>query len=112
MLKVSHHLTKFSIHRHCGIGDIINISPILKILYIGVLLAKKGSCEPIKIIHHAAKFGAHMHSSSGDIMVFASHVTLQDHVIKESCDFMSRSPIKQVNLSLSLVVIDTTVVEL
>ena len=53
-----------------------------------------------------------MHSSSGDIMAFATHVTLQDHVIKESCDFMSRSSIKQVNLSLSLVVIGTTVVEI
>ena len=84
----------------------------MEILYIGVLFAKKGPCEPIKIIHHSAKFGVHMHSSSGDIMVFATHVTLQDHVIKESCDFMSRSSIKQVNLSLSLVVIGTTVVEI
>ena len=29
---------------------------------------------------------------SGDIMILVCHVTSQDHVIKESCDFIGRSP--------------------
>ena len=45
-------------------------------------------------------------------MVFACHVTLQDHVIKASNGFMVRSLSKYVTILLSLVAIDTLVVEI
>ena len=42
--------------------------------------------EPIKVSYNSATFGGHRHCGSGNIMVLVFHVTLQDHVIKESCD--------------------------
>ena len=48
--------------------------------------------EPIKKSHHPAKFGVHRHCGSGDITILVCHVILQDHMIKESCDFRGRSP--------------------
>ena len=53
-----------------------------------------------------------MHCGSGDIMVLNWHVILQDHVIKQSCDFMSRSPLMQVTIQQSLVALATLVLEL
>ena len=47
--------------------------------------------ELIKVGYHPAKFSCHRHSDMGDIMALVYHVTSQDHVIKGSCDFMSRS---------------------
>lgn len=34
-------------------------------------------------------FGRHGHCSSEDIMVLICYIISQDHVIKESCEFMS-----------------------
>ena len=47
--------------------------------------------EPIKLNYHPTQSGGHKHSGSGDTIVFVCHVTLEDHVIKASHDFMGRS---------------------
>ena len=49
--------------------------------------------EPFKISHHPAKYCHHRHCDSGDIMILACHLILQDHVIKESCDFCGWEPL-------------------
>ena len=38
--------------------------------------------------YYASKFGSYSHSVSGVIIVSVCQVILQDHVIKEPCDFM------------------------
>ena len=43
------------------------------------------------VSHHLAKFGGHCPLGSRDITDLIFHVTLQDHVIKEPCDFMGGS---------------------
>ena len=45
-----------------------------------------------KVSYHPVKFGGLSHSGSGFIMNLVCHVILQDHMIKESCDFMGGSP--------------------
>ena len=42
--------------------------------------------------NHSIKFGGHRHSGSRDVMIFACHVALQDHVIRELCYFIIRGP--------------------
>ena len=64
------------------------------------------------VSYHPAKFGGNRHSHSGDIMVLACHMISQDHLIKASCDFISRSPSRQVIVLPSLVVISTVVEEI
>ena len=44
--------------------------------------------------YHPAKLDSHKHSDSVDIMVLFDHVISQGHVIKGSCDFISRRPSK------------------
>ena len=41
--------------------------------------------------NHPATFGEHSHCDSGDLTYLICHVTLQDYVIKGSCDFMEGS---------------------
>ena len=43
------------------------------------------------VIKHPAKFGGRGHCGSGDTAHLICHVTLQDHPIKESCNFMKKS---------------------
>ena len=40
------------------------------------------------ISQHTAEFGGHRHCDCGDIMVLVCHVTLHNHVTKESNNFM------------------------
>ena len=40
------------------------------------------------------QFGGHRHSRRGDLLVLVSHMILQDHLIKGSCDLMGRSPLE------------------
>ena len=47
--------------------------------------------ESIKVYYHLAEFGECRHCGSKDIMIFVFDVTLQEHVIKGSFDFMGRS---------------------
>ena len=42
--------------------------------------------------YHLAKFGGYRHCGSEDLMILVCHVILQDQVIKDSCDFMDKSP--------------------
>ena len=55
---------------------------------------------------HVTKLGGNSQSGSEDIMILVCHV------IKVSCGLMVRSPSKQVNILLSLVVIATLAVEI
>ena len=43
---------------------------------------------------YTKKFRDHRHCVSGDIMVLVSHVILQNHAIKTSCEFFGQHPIK------------------
>ena len=45
------------------------------------------------VSYNSVKFGDHRDSGRVDIMDFLCHVTLQNHMIKGSCDFMEE-PIK------------------
>ena len=45
----------------------------------------------LNVCNHPAKFGSHNHCHSGDITYLICHVTLQDNVIKGSCDYLERS---------------------
>ena len=42
--------------------------------------------------HHLSKFGGDGHYGSGQIIVLVCYLILQDHMIKDSCDFKHRSP--------------------
>ena len=48
--------------------------------------------ELITVSYDSVKFGGQIHSGSGDIMILVYHVILQDHLVKELCDFIGRSP--------------------
>ena len=43
--------------------------------------------------YYPAKFGDHQHSSSGNLMVLLCHEISEDKTIKESYNFMGRSPL-------------------
>ena len=59
------------------------------------------------INHQLVKFGDHRHCGSGDVMILGRQVILQDHVIKESCDFMGRISSRYVTMLPRLVAIGT-----
>ena len=75
---VSPHSANFSGRRHFGSGN-----------YQDHVALWEGA---LKVSYHVYKFGGHRHCGSGDIMVFICHVTLQDYMIKRSCDFIEKSP--------------------
>ena len=68
--------------------------------------------ESLKVSHQPAKFGGDRHFGSEDIMVLVSLVILEDHVIKGSCEFMCKSPPTKVIIQLSLVALETAVLEI
>ena len=55
------------------------------------------------ISHLPAIYGGHRHSVSWVIMVLVCHMVSQDHMIKESCHFMSRSPSRKITILPRLV---------
>ena len=57
-------------------------------------------------------FGVHKQSGRRDIMIFVCDVTLQDHVIKGSCDFIDGSTFWQVATLPSLVATGIVVMEI
>ena len=61
---------------------------------------------------HFTKFGGHRLCDSRDITYLILHVTLQDNVIKGSCDSMEGSPSLYVATLPSLVVIAIAVVNI
>ena len=56
--------------------------------------------EPLKVIQHPTKYGHHSHFGSGDLIVLVCHLILEDHVIKDSCDFISRGQSSLVTILL------------
>ena len=50
----------------------------------------------LAISHNLAMFGDYWFSANGDITLLICHVTWRDHVVKGSCDFMSRSSVRQI----------------
>ena len=66
MLKLSHHPAKFGRHRHCGSGDVFNLSRDLGRLHDYMVMCLYGQ-KPIKVRYHPAKFSGHRHSGSGNI---------------------------------------------
>ena len=68
--------------------------------------------ESLKVSQQPTKFGGDRHFGSEDIMVLVSLVILEDHVIKGSCDFVCKSPPTKVTIQLSLVALETAVLEI
>ena len=68
--------------------------------------------ESLKVSQQPTKFGGDRHFGSEDIMVLVSLVILEDHVIKDSCDFVCKSPPTKVTIQLSLVALETAVLEI
>ena len=64
------------------------------------------------VTHHLAKFNDHRPCSSRDITYLVCHVTLQDNMIKESCDFMEGNSSFHVNTLPSFVAIVIVIVEI
>ena len=52
------------------------------------------------------------HFGSEDIMVLVSLVISEGHVIKDSCDVMCKSPPTKITIQLSLVGLETAVLEI
>ena len=51
--------------------------------------------ESFKVSFHSAKFGGHRHCGSGYIFILVCPMILQYHLIKGSCGFMVRVPLRQ-----------------
>ena len=66
----------------------------------------------MRMSYHPAMFGGYSHSSSEVIMNVNYHVTLQDHVVKGSCDCLDGSSLWSVTTFACLVVIGVVVVEI
>ena len=62
--------------------------------------------------HHLAMFGEHCSNASGNIKYLTFHVTLQNHVIEGSTNFMSGSSSWYITTLPSLVVIGIVVREI
>ena len=45
----------------------------------------------IKVKYYLATFISHRHCGSEDIVILVCHVILQNHVLKEPCDFIGTS---------------------
>ena len=49
-------------------------------------------CQTLLIVcNHSARPDCHRHCNRGDIIDLIFHVTLEDHVIQELCDFMKEN---------------------
>ena len=57
-------------------------------------------------------FDGHSHGGSGDIMFLICHKISQDHGTKKHPNIMGMSPLRLVTLLLSLMAMDTVVVEM
>ena len=68
--------------------------------------------KPVTLSHHLAIFYGHWSSASGDTKYLTSHVTLQNHVIEGSSNFMSVSSSWYITTLPSLKGIGIVVVEI
>ena len=48
------------------------------------------------VYHHPTKFGGHIHCGGVDITVLVCQVISEDHMMKGSCDFISKDPSRSV----------------
>ena len=48
--------------------------------------------EPPKVRNHSTRFGNHSHCDGGDVIISICHVISQGHLVKRSCNFISRGP--------------------
>ena len=94
---MSYHPTKFGGHRCRGSGDLARPHHQNVMWLYGQ--------KPLKISHHPPMFGGHGNCGGGDIMALVCRM------IKESSDFMGRSPSKQATILPSLMAIGTVVRE-
>ena len=60
---------------------------------------------PLIISLHPAKFGGHRRCPREEILLFVSHVTSRDFVVRESCGIMDEFPSSLVTIMQSLVII-------
>ena len=68
--------------------------------------------EQLKVSHPPTKFGGRRHFGHGNMKVLFYHVSLQDHVIKASCNFIGRLSLKVSHHPQSLLAIGIVVVEM
>ena len=68
--------------------------------------------DPLMISQPPARFGGRSHRRSGDKMDLVCHKISQDYVTKGLNVIMSKNPLRLVTILLSLVAIDTVVVEI
>ena len=112
LLKISHHPPKLSGHRDCsrGYSDFSFSHDLSRPSNQSVMWLYVE--EPIMISYYPVNFGGHKHCCSRDIKFLTCHVTSHDHVIKDSCDFMGRSPSQYLTTQPSLVIIGIMVVQI
>ena len=101
-------MPKFGVgHSHCDSRDKFQF--VTSSRKITISKRYLSGFQPVRVSYHSNNFDGHRQSGGRDIiMVF---VTLQDHVIKGSSDFM-QEPIKASSILQSLVAINTLVVKL
>ena len=85
-LELSHHPPKFGGRKDCGRTD-FNLSHDLSRPRGQSVMWLYGQ-KPLKVSHYHPKLSDHKDCDRGDIMIF------QEHVIKVSCDFMGRNPLR------------------
>ena len=62
------------------------------------------------VYNHPVKFGDHRYSGSRDIIFLVCHITLKNHVIKGSFDYIGRSTSRYVTNLPSMVEIGSVVI--
>ena len=62
----------------------------------------------LMVSYQPVKSGGHTHCESEDVMI----LVCQDHVIKEPCDYMGRSPSNKVTILSCLVAIGTVIAKI
>ena len=68
--------------------------------------------DSFKARHHSAKFGGHKQCGNKDTIVLVCSMISQDHLIKDSFDFVCENHSKQVIILLSLLSIGNAAVEI
>ena len=63
-------------------------------------------------INHTAKFGNHRDFGRDDIISSICHMTLPNHVLKESCEFMGANSLLYIIILSRLLVIDILAVKI
>ena len=76
-----------------GSFNFVGTSPLREVIILPSLVAT-GPSECDSPFYQVWLSYALWYYGSRDIIALVSHVTLQDHMIKGSCDFMGRSPSK------------------